>query len=68
MIKHKSEFLARQIGKPVQTVESPNYGKVETLKHMNIIYNNLIVASYNEMNINIPNPIAFVFHKLIIGL
>ena len=31
------EFLAKQIGKPEPVVDSPNFGKLETLCHMSII-------------------------------
>ncbi|WP_296559032.1 GSU2403 family nucleotidyltransferase fold protein [uncultured Acetobacterium sp.] len=31
------EFLAKQIGKPEPVVDSPNFGKLETLGHMSII-------------------------------
>jgi len=62
------EFLARQIGKPTKQEDVPSLGiKVETLKHMNVIYKNVITVSYNNLKINIPSPEAFVISKMIIN-
>lgn len=61
------EFLAQQIGKPSTTIESPNFGTLETLKHMSVMNSNTVVVHYENMKIWIPNPVAFLLHKMIIN-
>ena len=40
---------------------------VESLGNMNVIVNNTIRVKYNNINLSIPDPIAFVFHKILIN-
>jgi len=62
------EFLARQIGKPESPIKSPALGiKAEALGHMSIIDKNTIDVFYNEKQIKIPDPYAFMLHKIIIN-
>jgi hypothetical protein len=59
------EFLAKQIGKPEPVVDSPNFGKLETLGHMSIIDANTLTVVYQGVSVIIPHPAAFVLHKMI---
>jgi len=61
------EFLAKQIGKPEPVVDSPNFGKLETLGHMSIIDANTRTVVYQGVSVIIPHPAAFVLHKMIIN-
>lgn len=61
------EFLAKQIGKPEPVVDSPNFGKLETLGHMSIIDANTLTVVYQGVSVIIPHPAAFVLHKMIIN-
>lgn len=61
------EFLAKQIGKPIPVVDSPNFGKLETLGHMSVIDDNTITVVYEGVSVVIPHPVAFVLHKMIIN-
>lgn len=61
------EFLAKQIGKPEPVVDSPNFGKLETLGHMSIIDANTRTVMYQGVSVIIPHPAAFVLHKMIIN-
>lgn len=61
------EFLAKQIGKPESVVESPNFGKLETLGHMSIIDANTLTVVYQGVTVIIPHPAAFALHKMVIN-
>lgn len=61
------EFLAKQIGRPEPVVDSPNFGKLETLGHMSVIDENTITVVYQGVAVIIPHPAAFVLHKMIIN-
>ena len=61
------EFLAKQIGKPEPVVESPNFGKLETLGHMSIIDENTLTVVYQGVTVIIPHPAAFALHKMVIN-
>lgn len=61
------EFLAKQIGKPEPVVDSPNFGKLETLGHMSIIDENTLTVVYQGVTVIIPHPVAFALHKMIIN-
>jgi hypothetical protein len=61
------EFIARQVGRPTGAVDSPAFGRVQTLGHMSIIDKNTITVVYNGVSVIIPHPAAFVLHKMIIN-
>ena len=64
----KLSILARQYGVPKSPVKSEALGiMVESLGNMNVIVNNTIRVKYNNINLSIPDPIAFVFHKILIN-
>ncbi len=66
--KFEIEFLARQIGKPTITIKSPSFGlEVETLGHMSVIVDNTIDVKFNNLVVIIPDPVAFIIHKMIIN-
>jgi hypothetical protein len=66
--KFEIEFLARQVGKPSTHEEVPSLGiKVETLKHMNLMNKNIIKVYYNNIEVIVPSPEAFVLSKMIIN-
>lgn len=61
------EFLAKQVGKPEPIVDSPNFGKLETLGHMRIIDENTVTVVYEGVAVIIPHPASFALHKMIIN-
>lgn len=66
--KFEIEFLARQIGKPTITIKSPSFGiEVETLGHMSMIVDNTIDVKFKNLVVIIPDPVAFIIHKMIIN-
>lgn len=61
------EFITRQYGKPNSPVTYKPYGfKVEALTHLELLTRNIIRVNFNGLFIDVPDPVAFLFHKMII--
>jgi len=62
------EFLTRQYGVPKSPVKSEALGiMVESLGDMTIIVTNTIIVNYYKINVKIPDPVAFMLHKILIN-
>lgn len=62
------EFLIAQKGSGVEPVLKTNLGvHAQALRHLDILCNNIVTAEFFGLNIQVPEPEAYVIHKMVIN-